>query len=265
MKIKTWIKYEEKYLPTPRCRKYRYRECEEFIYVNLKEVPMGDLKLAFEDNSYEGKGMIYFYKGKLWSKVKVNSSLMTDLQERGKNVYTALDYLVYCQEHCSTYFFFAWDRERYGKDTSREAVVKVAKSSMKGYILVDGELYGQTAEPRYVINTFGLGHNHGGTGMFCEYHYNPNIRKDNYFSALQGDQAVVYANKVASGRGDTKDVGKFKPFIICHMPELVKVKPNKQHGNGNSFLNALENVISGSDSATEAALLCMAITVRDME
>lgn len=29
MKIKTWIKYEESYLP-PRCRKLRYRECEDF-------------------------------------------------------------------------------------------------------------------------------------------------------------------------------------------------------------------------------------------
>lgn len=258
MKIKTWIKYEEKYLPTPRCRKYRYRGCEEFIHVNLKEVPMADLKLAFEDNSYSGKGKIYFYRGKLWYKERMYHGAA----EYGCK--TALEWLVWCHEHCSTFFKSGFDREYRGEDTSREAVVKLARSSTKGYILVDGELYGQTAEPRYVINTFGLGHNHGGTGMFCEYHYNPNIRKDNYFSALQGDQAVAYVNKVASGRGDTKDVGKFKPFIICHIPELVKVKPNKQHGNGNSFLNALENVISGSESATEAALLCMAITARDM-
>ena len=27
MKIKTWIKYEEGYIP-PRCRKMRYKECE---------------------------------------------------------------------------------------------------------------------------------------------------------------------------------------------------------------------------------------------
>ena len=30
MKIKVWIKYEESYLP-PRCRKFRYRECEENV------------------------------------------------------------------------------------------------------------------------------------------------------------------------------------------------------------------------------------------
>ena len=129
---------------------------------------------------------------------------------------------------------------------------------MRGYILVDGELYGITSEPRYVINTFGLGHNHGGTGMFCEYHYNPNIGKSNYFSALEGEQAVAYANKVAAGRGDTKDVGKFEPFIIVHMPEIVRVKPNKQHHNGNEFINTMNKIIDNSGSSFEAGLLCMA-------
>lgn len=256
MKIKTWIKYEESYLPTPRHRKLRYRECEEFIYVNLKEVNMDELKLAFEDNSYEGKGKIYLYKGKLWCKAKVNPNILRDLQERGEKVNTALDYLIYCREHCSTYFYFAFDREMHGIDTSREAVVKKARKGIKVYILVEGELYTTTAEPRYCITTFGLGHNHGGTGMFCDYYYNENIRKENYFSALQGEQAVAYANKVAAGRGDTKDVGKFKPFIVVHLPEVVKVKPNKQHGNGNELLNSMESIINNSDSATEAGIAC---------
>lgn len=263
MKIRTWIKYEESYLP-PRCRKLRYRECEDYINVNLNEVDGSELKLAFEDNSFEGKRKIYFYKGKLWCKTKINPNLMEDLQRREKSIKTALDYLIWCHENCSTYFFSSWDRENYGKDTSREAVIKIARNGMKGYILVDGELYERCAEPRYVVNTFGLGHNHGGTGMFCEYGYNPNIRKDNYFSALEGERAVAYANMVAANRGDTKDVGKFKPFIICHMPELVKVKPNKQHGNGNDFLNSLEEIVRGADSSTEAGLLAIAMCMTNM-
>ena len=263
MRIRTWIKYEESYLP-PRCRKLRYRECEDFINVNLKEVNSSELQLAFEDNSYEGRGKIYFYKGKLYAKVKFRKdSWHKDIEEReGISIETALDSLIWCNANCSTYFRSAFDREYRGEDTSREAVVKKARSGVKKYILVDGELYKQCAEPRYVINTFGLGHNHGGTGMFCEYHYNPNIRKDNYFSALQGEQAVAYANKVASQRGDTKDVGKFKPFIVCYMPELVKVKPNKQHGNGNKYLNSCEEVICGTDSTLEAGLMIMAMGMK---
>ncbi len=265
MKIRTWIKYEESYLP-PRCRKLRYRECEDYINVNLKEVDGSELKLAFEDNSYSGKGKIYFYKGKLYCKEKMpNMGIVEDLRKDGNKINTPLDYLIWCNENCSTYFFFSWDRENYGKDTSREAVIKIARQGMKGYILVDGELFGKCTEPRYVINTFGLGHDHGGTGMFCEYHYNPNISKDNYFSALQGEDAVAYANKVAANRGDTKDIGKFKPFIICHMPELVKVKPNKQHGNGNDFLNSLEEIINESDNVVEAGLLAITMCMSGME
>lgn len=226
MKIKTWIKYEESYLP-PRCRKLRYRECEDYINVNLKEVAPEEMKLAFEDNSYSGKGKIYYYKGKLWSKVKMpNTNILDDLEERGNEIKNALDYLIYCNSHCSSYFLFSWDREA-GLDTSRESAIIIAKSGMKKYILVDGELYEQTAEPRYVINTFGLGHNHGGTGMFVEYHYNPNIDKDCYFSALDGKKAIEYANRVAANRGDTNDVGRFKELIIVYMPELVKVKLKK--------------------------------------
>ena len=189
MKIRTWIKYEESFLPTPRCRKLRYRECEDYVEVNLKEVDKSELKLAFEDDSYSGTGEIYFYKGKLWTKDRTNAGIISDLQKRGETVRTALDYLIYCHENCSTYFFFSWDREQ-GKDTSREGVIKKLKTDMSNYILVDGELYRTTAEPRYCIHTFGLGHNHGGTSLSVDYHYNVNISKERYFSALDGEKAV---------------------------------------------------------------------------
>ena len=71
MKVKTWIKYEESYLP-PRCRKLRYRECEEFVEITLPEAKMDSLQLAFEDNSFFGKGKIYFYRGKLWAQAKLS-------------------------------------------------------------------------------------------------------------------------------------------------------------------------------------------------
>lgn len=50
MKIKTWIKWHESYVPA-RCRKVRYRECEEYVNINLAETTMENMKLAFEDNS----------------------------------------------------------------------------------------------------------------------------------------------------------------------------------------------------------------------
>lgn len=232
MKIKTWIKWYEGYVP-PRCRKVRYRECEEYANINLAETTMKNMKLAFEDNSYDGKGKIYLFRNKLWTKANIR-----DICAGNEDEYESpLAALIYWREHSSCFFPRTW---RDGEHPDKKHMVAMAKKELKDFLLVDGELYTVTTEPRYCINVFGLGHNYGGTGMFCDYHYNPNICKESYFSALQGEQAVAYANKVAAGRGDTNDVGKFKPFIVCHMPEIVKVKPNKQCGNGNKFLNDMK-------------------------
>lgn len=255
MKIKTWIKYEEGYIP-PRCRKMRYRECEEYVNTNLQEVELSDMQLAFEDKSYFGKGKIYFYHGKLWCKSKMNDICAGEDDEHG--YHTPLEAFIWWKEHSSCYFGNRWDD---GVHPDKEVIMKRLRKDMKKYLLVNGKLFQQTPEPRYVINVFGLGHNHGGTGMFCEYRYNPNICKDSYFPATEGEAAVAYANKTAAERGDTKDVGKFKPFIIVHMPELVKVKPNKQHGNGNKFMNDMEKVIKNSDSSAEAGILCAALAM----
>lgn len=103
MKIKTWIKYEESYIP-PRCRKPRYKECEDRVDINLPETTMSALQLAFEDSSYQGAGKIFFYKGKLWAQAKVKCTQWCE----EKNIHTPLDELIYDRENCSTYFRFAY-------------------------------------------------------------------------------------------------------------------------------------------------------------
>ena len=47
MKIKAWIKYTEGYLPTPRHRKLRYRECESFEDVIIDETTTNRTKLKY--------------------------------------------------------------------------------------------------------------------------------------------------------------------------------------------------------------------------
>ena len=130
------------------------------------------------------------------------------------------------RKNSSEFFPRSW---RDGEHPDKKYMVALARRAARMYLVIDGDLYVLTEEPRYLINVFGMGNNHGGTGLFCEYAYNTNIPKESYFSALQGEEAVAYANLVAEKRGDTKDIGRFKPFIICHMPELVKIKPNKWH------------------------------------
>jgi len=252
MKIKTWIKYEEPYLP-PRCRKWRYREREEYVWYSIREVSLSDLSLAFEDNSFHGKGSIYFYGGKLYAKVK-SGEVMSHPEERGCD--SPLQELIRCREKSSQFFPRVY---RDGQHPDRRKILSAVKSANAHYLIVDGELYRTTEEPRYVVQTFGLGFNHGGTGLFVEYYYNSNIGKDNYFSALEGDQAVAWANHVAASRGDTNNVGNFEKMIVCHMPEIVKVKPKRQHGDGDKFLNDVESLIRASDNAVEAGFLSLAL------
>ena len=223
MKIKTWIKYEEKYIPA-RCRKPRYEEKEDYIFAELKEVPKEKLKLAFEDKSRGGAGEIYHYNNKLWSKAKRNPSI--------GNLYngkpSALNDLIYAYQKSSKFFRLSYDREILGIDTSREAVIADVEKELKKYILVDGELLTITSEPIYLIMTFGIGNNHGGTGLFVAYCDDIKAVSEQYaFSALESDMAIECANNIAKRRGDTDDVGKFEPLIICHMPKLVSFKRKK--------------------------------------
>lgn len=260
MKIKTWIKFETSEIP-PRKRKPVYTECEDHVDIELREIPMEDMVLAFEDKSYEGKGKIYAFDGSLWCKAKLpNESIMDDLKERGYDIKNALEYLAYCNEHCSTYFRFGYDRIHYGKDTSKEAVIKAAETAMRERIVVDGDLYEKTPEPRYTIYTFGLGWNHGGTALSVDYCYNPNISRDAYFSANDGDRAVQEAIRTANARGDTESVRRIKAEIVVHRPDLVTLNPQREHGEGSERLNEMESLVRCAGDPLTAALLLMATT-----
>ena len=254
MKIKTWIKYEEGYLP-PRCRKLRYKMCEEYVNINLSETTLAELQLAFEDLSYSGAGKIFLYKGKLWKKTSIR-----DICAGGEDEYryhTPLEALAWWNEDGSKYFRYGYG-SYHGEEYTKKAALKQARSDMRRFLLVDGELYSRTTEPRYCIYTFGLGHNHGGTSLSVDYRYNPNISKTRYFSALQGHEAVSEANRIAQMRGDSDYVGKFRADIKVYMPELVKVNPKRQHGDGDSLLNTFDEIAMNAPSAFIAGVLCMA-------
>lgn len=261
MKVDVWIKYEESCLP-PSCRKLRYRECEEHVALTLPEASTSDLRLAFEDSSYEGAGKIYSYNGELWRLATKHDRFCSSFfNKETKKETTPLDNLVNTMNRCSCHFLSAYDREVYGADTSRAGVIKKAKDSLSPFLLVDGELYIRTSEPRYCIYTFGLGHNHGGSALSVDYHYNANISQDRYFSALQGDEAVAEATRIALGRGDTESVAEFKAEITVYAPDLVKINPQRQHGEGDPFLNKLDAITEAAPDTLTAALLCIAATM----
>lgn len=128
------------------------------------------------------------------------------------------------------------------------------------------EVWMQMGEPMYEIGTFGLGHNHGGTVIFIANHYNDNLPKERYFTALEGNEAVEKAVEIARARGDTNSVELLRETdrIQVFMPELVRRNPSVEGGNGDEFCRDVEKIVQATDSALEAGLLVLKRTVKSM-
>ena len=47
------------------------------------------------------------------------------------------------------------------------------------------------------------------------------------------------------------------------MPEMVKRNPQKEHGDGDTFINSLENMINNTSSSMEAGLLAIAMCMKN--
>lgn len=243
------------YIPSARSQKYAFDEVEGEIKVSVPSVLGDEAPVAFRlsDYSHESKGKteIRWYEGRLWRRMTQNDRRSGGYQSDVKpDELPNIVRMVYGIPHSIA--------------KTRELLQKKFRESAKNYILVDGAVWNRAGEPRYVVNTFGLGHNHGGTGLFVEELYNSNIANTNYFSALDGDKAVAYANMVAERRGDTDDVGKFKKMIEVLIPEAVTIRPEAEHGEGDPFINKLNKVTEAAPDATTAGLLAMMVGMQEI-
>lgn len=215
MNIPTTVKYYVPYIPY-HCRNTRYKEIEEVMDIELKEAKEDELKLAFITQYSDDITHIYAYKNKLWEKATIRTICAGGECE---NYHTPLEAMKWWQLNGS--FYYARNYE-----VDRTKIIEIAQDDMNDYLLVSGELYVQTREPAFDITTFGLGHNHGGTGLFVVYPLKHDSKANKYyFNALQEKEAIKHATKVALNRGDDKSV----PFDYTHiqvlMPEMVKRKP----------------------------------------
>lgn len=269
--------YSEGYLPTPRCRKLRYRDVEGETSVEVtaltdpdKEAPVAfrfpdsDLTRAmgkeyYGDEAERVSKEIRLFQGKLYERDHNGNHYCG-----GQGWY---DYKTFCE--CLRSF-----RRRYcfelGKtpDTLEDYQVAIP-GSVSGTVLMihDGgeiEIWRECGEPRYMFNTFGLGHNHGGTALFIEQHYNSNIPNSHYFSALQREEAVEAATATALRRGDDQYINMIHgcEMIEVLIPEAVKLDPMHEHGDGDPFINRLNALTEAADSPFEAGLLVMATAMK---
>jgi hypothetical protein len=247
------VSYYCAYIPSARSQKFSFDEVRGEIKVSIPSVSSEEAPIAFRLSDYshteKGKTEIRWYDGKLYSRC-----VMDDFVSRGGKESVKPEYMA---ENCRPSL-------PYGHNRSREICVKRYRSYYQDYILVDGYVWRRCGEPRYVVNTFGLGHNHGGTGLFVEEYYNQNIPASNYFSALDGDAAVAYANKVAERRGDTESMGRFEKMIEVLIPEAVTIRPETEHGEGDAFINKINRIAEAAPDSTTAGLLALMATAQEI-
>ena len=264
MKIDVKMTYQEEYLPTKRHRIPRIREVEETVSLEIRELTREDAPVAMvvtdyksyiDENGKDEFGLRDSEYRAIGDQLFSEKRDMSGALDRGAY---SMDELLRAVERAGD-CYYSWD----GK--SRDDVFRNLKEFTDSHILVDGVVFEKSGEPRYEIATFGLGHNHGGTAMFIHNAYNPNMSKDRYFSALQREEAIAYADKIAAARGDTKNVGKFGDINIkVYMPEMVRCNPQMEHGEGDPFMNSIEGMIQGTGSASEAGILTMVMTAAEI-
>lgn len=295
MKFTVEYDYTQNFLPTKRNRNLRIRKMHGKVNVEVKELTETEFPIAFIVHElkdvYDGmksyddykncKGEykmfaeeIRTYKGKLRTPVRIThgtaiSTLFRDYTYILENIEYSLrnSGLNKFNEYPFTDNSDEFTEQSIIVNDNKKEVERYIKNHIKSYIYFDGKFWSVCNKPMYVVNTFGLGHNHGGTDMFIESYYNPNISSDNYFNALQRDEAIAYGKAIAARRGDTESIegiGKYIDIEVI-MPEMVKANPKKEHGKGNPFLNDMEEVISGSPDSFTAGMLCMAITAMEMQ
>jgi hypothetical protein len=254
MNIHIKFSYKEPYLPTKRHRIPHYRAVEGETDITLRETTAAEAPVAFRVTTFGDPNVEYrLYDGKLWT-----PRLWSEEYCGAKGLYP-VEELVQSLSYTSYYDEI---NARYGKDE----FISQKENKAKHYLIVDGTVYHHIGEPRYCINTFGLGHNHGGTGFFVENWYNSNISKNNYFNALEREKAIAYGKAVAARRGDSESVesiGKYADIEVL-IPDAVHCNPQTEHGEGDPFINQINAMINGTDSTNEAGILAIAMTLREI-
>ena len=241
MDFKIPFSYSVNEIP-PRCRKARWVEKNGVANVSVKEKNVSDLKVAFVVKDYKDEIVIYSYNDNLYR-------IATKRTENGEEKMTIGD----LQNRVMAFGRSSFDAKPYAE------ILTELQERADRFLIVGKTVYEISGEPRYCIYTFGLGHNHGGTSLSVDFHFNENISSERYFDALHYDDAVRMAYDIAMSRGDSDSIGTFRnaDYINVVRPECVKCNP-KTHGQGNAILQKLEQIIEGCSSKEEAALMVMA-------
>ncbi|GAH79282.1 unnamed protein product, partial [marine sediment metagenome] len=205
MYIKIPYKYTEQIIPK-RCRKPRRVISHGEISLSIHEVTGEEAPVAirqytktFTEDHYEPTIIEYrWLNHRLWTLHTFNRFSHGPYETQ-----TAQQFVQDPWPMTSSHFSTSYQSQR----GNRRGLMAWAR----GILFIDGKRWYQAGEPRYVIMTFGLGHNHGhpGTSLSSDTYYNTNISNSRYFRIDQHDKALETAIAIAERRGDDMAI----PFI----------------------------------------------------
>lgn len=118
----------------------------------------------------------------------------------------------------------------------------------------------------YVIMTFGLGYNHGGSALMIEDYYNSNIPSSRYYAANQREEAIAKAKEIALNRGDTESIHNIETALLIHVYDdrFVTKNPQSWKAPGDEFYNTLEEITETAGDALAAGLLMICATAKSV-
>lgn len=113
--------------------------------------------------------------------------------------------------------------------SDKDSTARAIRGALRGLLIVDGVVHREAGEPRYVVMTFGLGRNHGGTALMTDDHFNSNLNRSSYFSLLDLEAAKARATEIATNRGDTKclPIAVNGPVYQVLLPEAIRIRTHR--------------------------------------
>lgn len=197
MQIKKMLEYSEKYLPTPRCRKWRIRHVKAEFTAKICEAALSDAPVVLKVHDYEtyAEGLnttdYRLYDGKLYVQALYGRYHNCDKAVYANPVTVASD--------LNRLFIFG------NRHLGREGVAADYQAQADKLLILEGIVWIKATEPFYAVQCFGLGGNHGGTALMIDRNWHHAFDEDTY-SALERETAVKEAVQIALARGDTESV-----------------------------------------------------------
>lgn len=236
MKIKILFSYVENVVP-PRCRNprpMRYHDGEielEVPEIQSCEAPVAIRATYNRDSSELPYQMEYrWWQNRLWTKVQCyRGEPHFDKKTNDASKYAMYGHTIDLRSEDRM------ENRDFGIYLSMVANSKVqAIEYLNAWanheLIIDGIRYQPCSEPHYVVMTFGLGRNHGGTACMIDAAYDQTECSSSVFSLLERESAIKKATEVATLREDSSSlpIQPHGPEWKILIPEAIQIKPLEQ-------------------------------------